>query len=279
MALGIYIPNMDQNSTKQLLSGNEMPVMGLGTWLLTKDTAGTVEHAIELGYRLIDTSSDYGTQPGIGQAIKNSSVDRDELYITTKVEETDDSYKRVKSNLKELQLDYVELMLIHRPPVTGAGEMLWEGLKKAKQEGLVKDIGVSNYPIPLIEQLIESSNEVPVVNQIEWSPFGHSKEVLDYSNEKGIVIQAYSPLTRTKRLDDTNLNKIARKYNRSAAQILIRWSMQYGTVPIPKANQKDHLEEDFKVFDFEINHKDMVKLNSLNEYYSALAGLPYVKAA
>ncbi len=267
---------MDEHSTKQLLSRNEMPVMGLGTWQLKKDTANTVLHAIELGYRLIDTSSDYKTQPAIGIAIKNASIDRDKLYITTKVEETDDSYKRTKSNLKELQLDYVDLMLIHRPPRIGAGEDLWEGLIAAKKEGFVKDIGVSNYSIPLMEKLIEKSNEVPAVNQIEWSPFGHSQEMFDYCQEKSIVIQAYSPLTRTKRLKDKTLNKIAEKYNKSAAQILIRWNLQIGTVPIPKANQKKHLEENFNVFDFEIGKEDMVLLSGLNEHYSSLRFLPYL---
>ena len=257
-----------------------MPVIGLGTWQLTKHTADTVLYAIELGYRLIDTSSDYRTQPGIGEAIKKSGIDREKLHITTKVEETDDAYKRMKSNLKELQLDYVDLMLIHRPPLFGAGEELWEGLIRAKEEGLVRDIGVSNYSISLIETLIDKSGEIPAVNQIEWSPFGHSRKMYDYCVEKGIVIQAYSPLTRTRRLNDITLKQIALKYGKSTAQIMIRWSMQYGTVPIPKANQKAHLEEDLRVFDFEINEEDMATLTALNEHYSSLAlgRLQYLKA-
>lgn len=267
---------MNIDSTKQLRTQNEMPILGLGTWQLRTDTAGTLLYAMELGYRLIDTSSDYRTQPGVGEAIKNAAIDRDKLYITTKVEETDDSYARTKSNLKELGLDYVDLMLIHRPPYIGAGEELWEGLITAKKEGLVRDIGVSNYSIPLIDELIEKSNEIPAVNQIEWSPFGHSQEMWDYCSEKGIVIQAYSPLTRTKRLGDQTLKQVAEKYDKSPAQIVIRWNLQFGTVPIPKANQRQHLAEDLNVFDFEIDAEDMVPLNDLNEHYSSLGYLPYV---
>jgi len=250
--------------------------MGLGTWQLTKNTAETVQYAIELGYHLIDTSSDYRTQPGIGKAIKNAGIAPEELYIASKVEETDDSYARTKSNLKELQLEYVDLMLIHRPPFIGVGEELWEGLIQAKNEGLVKDIGVSNYSVDLIELLIEKSGEVPAVNQIEWTPFGHSREMLDYCRQRKILIQAYSPLTRTKRLNDKTLNEIARIYGKSPAQILIRWNLQLGTVSIPKANQKPHLEEDLDVFDFELDEEDMRLLNGLNEHYSSLRSLQYI---
>lgn len=251
--------------------------MGLGTWLLKKNAIETVLFAIKLGYRLIDTSSDYRTQPAIAEAIKNSSVDRTELYITTKVEETDDAYARTEFNLKELGLDYVDLMLIHRPPHSGAGVDLWEGLIKAKKEGLVRDIGVSNYSIPLIDKLIEKTGETPAVNQIEWSPFGYSRKIFDYSAEKGILIQAYSPLTRTTKLENNTLEQIAESYDKSPAQILVRWNLQLGTVPIPKANRRDHLQENLDVFDFEISEEDMESLNGLNEHYSSLGILPYVQ--
>lgn len=267
---------MNKDSKVKLHTGSMMPALGLGTWQLIIDTTDTVLYALELGYRLIDTSSDYQTQPGIGEALKKSRIVRKEIYITTKVEETDDAYERTKSNLEELGLDYVDLMVIHRPPPVGAGEDLWEDLIRAKDEGLVKDIGVSNYSAGLIDELIESSGEVPTVNQIEWSPFGHSDEMLSYSEEKKIIIQAYSPLTRTKRLDDPVLAEVATRYKKSLAQILIRWNLQLGTVPIPKANQKAHLKEDIDVFYFEIDDEDMRILEDLNENYSSLGGLPYL---
>lgn len=248
---------MDKVFTVQLHTGTMMPVFGLGTWQLTADTAGTVAYALELGYRLIDTSSDYGTQPGIGEAIRNSNINRKNLYVVTKVEETDDAYKRSKSNSRELGLEYADLMLIHRPPLTGAGEQLWEGLIRAQEEGLARDIGVSNYSTKLIDKLIAASNAIPTVNQIEWSPFGHSEEMKKYCDEKNMVIQAYSPLTRTKRLNDERLVRIAKKYNKTPPQILIRWNTQQGCAAIPKANQKQHLEENINVFDFEIGESDI----------------------
>lgn len=267
---------MTKESTIPLHTGNDMPVFGLGTWQLTNDTAGTVGYALEIGYPMIDTSSDYGTHHGIAEALSNFAGERENLYIVTKVEETDDAYERTKSNLRELNLEYVDLMLIHRPPREGAGEELWQDLIKAKNEGLIADIGVSNYSTMLIDALIEATGEVPTVNQIEWSPFGYSEDMLRYCKERNIVIQAYSPLTRGKRLDDETLIHIAEKYKKTPAQILLRWNIQMGTVPLPKANQKEHLEENIEVFDFIISDEDMVALNELNEHYSSLSSLPYV---
>ncbi|HEU4607700.1 MAG TPA: aldo/keto reductase [Chitinophagaceae bacterium] len=268
---------MDINSTVNLHSGNKMPIMGLGTWQLANDTAGTIADALTLGYRMIDTSGDYGTQPGIGEGIKSSGIKRDLIYLVTKVEETDDAYEATRKNLGELKLDYANLVLIHRPPVAGPGQELWEGLIKAKKEGLAKDIGVSNYPIDFIQELMNSTGEVPAVNQIEWSPFGYSEEMLRFCRDKQIIIQAYSPLTRIKLLNDSTLSDVASHYKKTPAQILIRWNLQMGTVPLPKANQPKHLEENINVFDFEINQVDMTTLNGLNEHFSSIGSLPYVE--
>lgn len=266
---------MNSQSTIALHTGSKMPVLGLGTWQLTDDTAETIEEALRLGYSMIDTSGDYGTQPGIGAGIKRSGVDRNNLYIVTKVEETDEAYAATEKNLSELGLEYADLMLIHRPPERGAGEALWEGLMRARQDGLTKDIGVSNYSTELIDALIDATGEVPVVNQIEWSPFGHSDVMLRYAHEKQICIQAYSPLTRAHRLNDPVLGEMASGYGKTPAQLLIRWNLQRGTVPLPKANQRTHLEENLDVFDFEMSEEDMALLKGLNERYSALGALPY----
>lgn len=156
-------------------------------------------------------------------------------------------------------------MLIHRPPPVGAGRELWEGLIRARNEGLVKDIGVSNYTIEQMEELIRTTGEMPAVNQIEWSPFGWSPEMLAWCREKGIVIQAYSPLTRGRQLDDSRLVKIAAEYRKTPAQLLLRWNLQLGTAPLPKANQRDHLVEDADVFDFEISGPDMERIAGLSD--------------
>jgi 2,5-diketo-D-gluconate reductase A len=266
---------MRLDSTLPLLSGESMPVLGLGTWQLKHDTAGTVAEALRLGYRLIDTSGDYGTQPGVGEGIYRSGIGRDEIFLTTKVEETDDAYDATVRALRELGLELAGLMLIHRPPRSGAGRELWEGLIRARDDGLTRDIGVSNYTIEQMDELMRATGEPPAVNQIEWSPFGWSPDMLSWCRERGILIQAYSPLTRGRRLDDPRLVEMAAEYGKTAAQLLLRWSLQLGTVPLPKANQYEHLVEHAKVFDFEIREVDMERLDQLNQVYSSLGSLPY----
>lgn len=193
----------------------------------------------------------------------------------TKVEETDDAYEATRRNLDQLGLGRADLMLIHRPPVNGAGVDLWEGLIRARDEGLATDIGVSNYRTGQIDALVSATGEVPAVNQIEWSPFGHSDAMLRYAKQRGLVIQAYSPLTRTKRLDDPTLEEIARRHGKTPAQVILRWDLQRGAVPLPKANRPEHLEENIDVFDFELPADEMTKLNRLNEHWSSLGALPY----
>jgi 2,5-diketo-D-gluconate reductase A len=266
---------MNDTSKRRLRTGAQMPVLALGTWELTDDTAGTVGHALDVGYRMIDTACDYGSQRGIGEAIERRGT-REEVYLVAKVEETDDAYQATKKYLDEIGVDYADLMLIHRPPDDGVGEQLWDGLSRARQEGLARDIGVSNYSIEQLRELARATGEMPVVNQIEWSPLGHSEAMLKFCRDNDIVIQAYSPLTRAERLDDERLGDIAARYARTPAQILIRWNLQLGTVPLPKANRKEHLDENINVFDFEISAADMSALGGLNEHYSSLGSLPYV---
>jgi 2,5-diketo-D-gluconate reductase A len=247
-----------------------MPILGMGTWQLSLGPQWTVEHALDAGYRMIDTSGDYGTQPAVGAAVRSSSVPRDEIFVVTKVEEHDDAYDASRRNLDELGLDYVDLMLIHRPPQHGAGEELWAGLLRARAEGLARDIGVSNYTTEQMSRLYDGSGEMPAVNQIEWTPFGWSREMLDFCNNEGIAIMAYSPLTRGDRLSDDRLEDIAQTYGKTPAQLVLRWSLQRGAVPIPKANKEEHLRENLDVFDFEIADDDMAELDNLNMLASSL---------
>lgn len=265
---------MHKNSTIEFHTKRRMPIIGLGTWKLDDDTANIISHALKVGYPMIDTSGDYGTQPEIAQGIKKSGILREDIYLITKVEETDNAYDAVQQNLEELQTDYADLILIHRPPDDGAGEDLWRDLIQAKKDGLTKDIGVSNYSINQIQKLIDTTGEVPVVNQIEWSPFGWDQSMMVFCKSNQIVIQAYSPLTHGQLLSHKLLKDIADKYEKTPAQILIRWCLQMATVPLPKANQQLHLEDNLKVFDFRLADEDMILLDELNENYSALGEQP-----
>ncbi len=243
---------------------------------MTDHTARTVAEAVKLGYRLIDTSGDYGTQAGVGKGVRMSGIRRSDLYIVSKVEETEAAFEATIRNLNQLGMDYVDLMLIHRPPSAGVGEDLWRGLIRAQQVGFARDIGVSNYSISQIEELIDLTGVTPTVNQVEWTPFGHSEAMLDFARRREIILQAYSPLTHAERLFHPDLIKLARKYNRTPAQILIRWNQQLGVVPIPKARQRRHLKENIDVFDFALSDEDMATLKGENEHYSALGSLAYV---
>lgn len=260
---------MNTHSMITLHTGRIMPVIGIGTWQLDEPEKA-IESALSLGYPMIDTSGDYGTQPGIAQGLERSGILRGEVYIVTKVEEDEDAYQSAKRNVGELGIDSADLILIHRPPEEGVGERLWEGLMRARQEGITADIGVSNYSTGQIDKLIAASGEVPVVNQIEWSPFGHSEDMRTYCADKGIIIQAYSPLTRHTMLDDARLGSIARAYGKSPAQIVLRWNLERATVPLPKASKPEHQRENIEVFDFELSERDVETINALNKHYSAL---------
>jgi 2,5-diketo-D-gluconate reductase A len=263
-------------STIRLNSGRRMPAMGCGTWQLSHHTTETVLQALRLGYRMLDTAGDYHTQRGIGEALRQSELPRDAVFVITKVEPSEDAYEAVRRNLGELKLDYADLVLVHRPPERGVGEVMWQELRRAKRERLTREIGVSNYSIEQIEELVYRTGELPAVNQIEWSPFGHSPRMLDFCHDNGIVIQAWSPLTRGSRLNDDKLASMAARYGRTPAQLLIRWNLQLGVVPLPKANHVQHLEDNLHVFDFEITQPDMAKLRALNEHFSALSRLQYL---
>lgn len=265
---------MNRDSTTPLHTGRTMPVLGLGTWELTRDTADVVRHALELGYRMIDTAVDYGSQQGIGPAIELSDLPREDIYLVHKVEEDDDALDATRRYLAATAVDHADLMLIHRPPERGVGEELWAGLVRAREEGLVRDIGVSNYTIDQMERLIDRVGEQPVVNQIEWTPFGWSPDMLDWCRENEIVIQGYSPLTRAERLDDDALRDLAAEHDATPAQVLLRWGLQKGTVPLPKANDRGHLEENLGAFDLALDDEDMQRLDALNEQWSALGSTP-----
>jgi diketogulonate reductase-like aldo/keto reductase len=263
-------------SVLTLRTGRDMPVIGLGTWMLTSHTAESVQRAFESGYRMIDTSADYKTQPGIGKAIRRHGGPRESLFVAMKVEPEENGLEATRRNLKELELEYADLVLIHRAPKKGVGEKLWEQLIEARAEGLTRDIGVCSYKIGQLQTLAENTGEMPVVHQIEWSPFGHSLDMLSFCRAHEVVVQAYSPLTRGKRLDDERLAAIAAKHGKSPAQVILRWNLQHGVAPIPKAYREEHQRENIDIFDFTLDEIDMGTLDAFNQQFSALEKLDYI---
>ena len=263
--------------TVELAGRVPMPVLGLGSWKLSgPGAADSVMHALDIGYRLIDTAGDYENGAQIAAVLDECAIPRDELFLISKVEEDEDGHAATRARVEELGVDRLDLCLIHRPPDRGAGEGLWEGLVAAKAEGLTRAIGVSNYTTQQIDRLTTVSGETPAVNQIEWSPFGWSEDVLAHAREAGVVIQAYSPVTRGERLADPALAAVAAAHGKTPAQVILRWDLQLGVAVVPKAQSPEHQRENLDVFDFELADDEMERLGRLNEHYSALAGLPYV---
>ena len=260
------------DSRVRLNNGVEMPVLGLGVWNIPagRATQASVRSALGTGYRLIDTAKLYGNEADVAIAVQESGVPREDVFVTTKLWNTDHGYKSAiqafEESLSRMRMDYVDLYLIHWPVRGPARIESWDALVDLYKEGKCRAIGVSNYMMNHIEE-IRGSPVAPAVNQIEFSPFLYQKEILEYCRQRGIVVEAYSPLTRGRRLNDRRLRAIAAKYGRSPAQILLRWGLQHGLVMIPKSSQPDHIRENANVFDFEIRAEDMVALDALDEQH------------
>ena len=246
----------------------EMPLFGLGTYQASrKGTEEAVLYALELGYRLIDTAQMYGNEREVGKAVRKSWIPREDIFVTTKLNNSNHGYERALSSLETsldlMGLSYVDLFLIHWP-VEGLRSESWRALEKLMEEGKCRTIGVSNYTIGHLGELFESSSTVPAVNQVEFSPYLHQKDLLDFCRSNSIQLEGYSPLTKGENLGDPALGAIASKYSKTPAQILLRWALQKGIVTIPKSTNRERLRENADVFDFEISLEDMETLDSFN---------------
>ncbi|NQU98882.1 aldo/keto reductase [Candidatus Woesearchaeota archaeon] len=260
---------MDINTTIKLNNGVKMPVFGLGTYKAAPNEVGNaILWALKAGYRHIDTAAIYGNEKEIGDAIKKSGLKRENIFITTKLwnDDQDDPEKALNESLRKLQTNYVDLYMMHWP-VEETRIKAWKVMEKLYKEGKCRSIGVSNFLIRHLKELLKTAEVVPVVNQVEFSPFLFLKELLDFCNEKGTVLEAYSPLTRGQKLNDPKLVEIAEKYKKTPAQLLIRWVLQHNMIVIPKSVHKKRIEENADIFDFEISSDDMKKMNSFNENF------------
>jgi diketogulonate reductase-like aldo/keto reductase len=249
-----------------LNNGVEMPMLGLGTWQSGPSVIeDAVLWALEAGYRHIDTAAIYGNEEGVGRAIRKSGVPREEIFVTTKIwnDDHNDPVAALERSLKKLQFDYVDLYLMHWP----VPERLetWKILEQLYKEKKCRAIGVSNFTIKHLKELLNRAKVVPAVNQVEFSPYLYQKELHEFCKLNKIQLEAYSPLTRGKKLNDKKLVDIANKYNKTSAQILIQWCLQHDIVVIPKSKTKKRIQENFDVFDFKISSEDIKNLDSFNE--------------
>lgn len=257
-------------STTKLSNGVEMPWFGLGVYKVEEgdQVVNSVKWAIEAGYRSIDTAALYQNEEGVGQAIKESGVPREELFITTKVWNSDQGYdttlQAFEKSLSKLGLDYVDLYLVHWP-VKGKYKDTWRALEKLHEDGKVRAIGVSNFQIHHLEDLLADAKVRPVVNQVELHPLLSQVELRNYCKEQGIQIEAWAPLAQGRLLDNPTLQAIADKHGKSIAQVLLRWDIQSGIVTIPKSIKKERIVQNADIYDFELSAEEMKQIDDLNE--------------
>ncbi|KAJ1956443.1 hypothetical protein IWQ62_005300 [Dispira parvispora] len=263
---------LNSTVTHLLNNGRQIPVVGFGVYELPagRKTTDLVKRALQAGYRHIDTAAMYGNEAETGQGILESGIPRESIFVTTKLDDPDHGYQPTLDafhiSLKKLGLSYVDLFLIHSPH---GGTKLrlesWKAMEELYHQGLIKSIGVSNYGVHHLQELMDFCTVKPAVNQIELHPWFSQPEIVELCHRHDIVIEAYSALARAEKASDPVLQAIAKKYGKSWAQILIRWSLQHGYVPLAKTATPDRIPQNLDVFDFTIVDEDMRVLDGLNE--------------
>ncbi|MEH7116800.1 aldo/keto reductase [Neobacillus vireti] len=266
------INNLQDTTT--LSNGVKMPWFGLGVFKVEEgpELIHAVKFAIKHGYRSIDTAAIYQNEEGVGQAIregiKEAGVSREELFVTSKVWNSDLGYETTleayESSLKKLGLDYLDLYLIHWP-VEGKYKEAWRALETLYKEGRVKGIGVSNFHIHHLEELMKEAEIKPMINQVEYHPRLTQKEIQTFCQKHGIQMEAWSPLMQGQLLDQPLIKEIANKYSKSTAQVILRWDLQNGVVTIPKSTKEHRIIENAAIFDFELTKAEMEQIDDLNQ--------------
>ncbi|WP_055069672.1 aldo/keto reductase [Clostridium massiliamazoniense] len=264
---------------KVLNNDVKIPSIGFGTYKSGNDdeTAKIVKYALEVGYRQIDTASFYGNEVGVGRGIKESSVKREDIFLVTKLWNSDHGYentiKAFNRSLENLQVEYIDLYLIHWPNKLNLET--WRAFEDLYNAGKVRAIGVCNFKIGHLEELKKEAKIMPMVNQIEIHPLSSKENMLKYCNENNIQLVAWSPIMRGKLSSNELINDLAKKYKKTIVEIVLRWHIQRGVVPIPKSSNEERIKENFNIFDFNLSEDDMEAINSLNEGDSvSVTGVP-----
>lgn len=261
---------MNLSSTRTLHNGVKMPIMGLGVWKVDngEEASNAVKWALQAGYRMIDTAAAYKNEEGVGHGIKASGVAREEIFVTTKVWNSDQGYEKTlkayDDSLQRLNLDYVDLYLIHWP-VAGQFVDTWRAMEQLYKEGRVRAIGVCNFHQHHLEELMKTAEIKPMVNQIELHPQLTQEPLRSYCREQEIEVEAWSPLGQGKLLQDPVLVGIGERYQKTAAQVILRWDIQKQVITIPKSVNHDRILQNADVFDFELSSEELAKIDALNK--------------
>jgi diketogulonate reductase-like aldo/keto reductase len=249
-----------------LTDGSEMPMLGLGVWQVPNgpECENAVRWALELGYRHIDTAQAYGNEESVGRALRDSGVARDDVFLTTKFYPGhDDPEREAEASLERLGVDHVDLYIIHWPQ--GGPTWAWPGMERAHERGYARAIGISNFSVRELDELLEVAGRRPLVNQIQFSPFKLRRGLLDACEREGVALEAYSPLGTGRHLGHDTVNELARRLGRTPAQVLLRWCVQRDLPVIPKSTHRERIEENAQIFDFVLSDDDMASLDALDE--------------
>ncbi len=262
------MPDVDvisDDRRRALADGFTIPTLGLGVWQVPRgpECENAVRWALEAGYRHIDTAQAYGNEESVGRALRDSGVAREEVFITTKFypRERDPAAEAAKS-LRRLGVDQVDLYIIHWPQ--RGPTSAWPGMEEARERGYARSIGVSNFGVGELEQVIAIASTPPVVNQVQFSPFEHRRRLLESCAQRGVAVEAYSPLGTGRHLSDSTVAETAERVGRTPAQVLLRWCIERGAIVLPKSTHRERIEENAQLFDFALSDADMTVLDGLD---------------
>ena len=248
-----------------LADGDIIPLLGLGVWQVPEgpECENAVRWALEAGYRHIDTAQAYRNERSVGRALRDSGVPREEVFLTTKFYPArEDPEAEAQRSLERLGVEQVDLYIIHWPQ--GGPTWAWDGMQRARERGYARTIGVSNFSLAELDELLAVADTPPVVNQVQFSPFEYRRALLDGCEERDIALEAYSPLGTGRHLDDERVREIADRHGRTPAQVLIRWCVQRDLVVLPKSTHRERIEQNARIFDFTLSDDDMAALDALD---------------